>query len=355
MKIVYIDIATTGHHLSYLRSLLSATKDEKVVCLPESNVAFSEKNIIQQKLPPFPYKSLQGYLRWIRAVIRIVQIEKPDIVHFLDGDALYRYGGIGFSQLHAKIVVTCHHIHHWGPCAMLFYRQLSQKADILVFHTESLTKRLTEHKITNTAHVEYPCFHTCTQEDPMYARKRFGIPCDHTHVILALGGTRYNKGLDILLAALKKVNEPFYLLIAGKEEAFDAAYIQEHTKSYHERVFTQLKFLKDEEFEASLNACDIVCLPYRKVFDGASGPLGEGVSLEKMILGPAHGSLGALIKEHHLGMTFKSEEIDSLATVLTTALKTNWIPDETYQIYRQSLSPERFQVAYKMLYRSLTE
>ena len=102
-----------------------------------------------------------------------------------------------------------------------------------------------------------------------------------------------------------------------------------------------------------MNAADIVCLPYRKSFDGASGPLGEGVALGKMIVGANHGSLGKLIKENHLGYIFESEDVHSLANTLDKALSHKWEPDEKYEAYQQILKPERFQKEYLELYKRI--
>ena len=172
--------------------------------------------------------------------------------------------------------------------------------------------------------------------------------------LLALGGTRKGKGLDILLEALKRVQEPFHLIIAGKEEDFKKDFILEHTITYTENVSLFLEFLTDEKFSLCLNAADIVVLPYRKVFDGASGPLGEGVWHYKMIVGPDHGSLGDIVKMNHLGKTFKSEDADVLSEVLNETIKMEWEPDEKYLEYRQSLDPAFFQKKYMKLYSDLT-
>lgn len=52
--------------------------------------------------------------------------------------------------------------------------------------------------------------------------------------------------------------------------------------------------MTDREFAEVIAASDIIALPYRKKFNGASGPLVEGVYLGKCIIGPNHGNLGKL-------------------------------------------------------------
>ena len=50
----------------------------------------------------------------------------------------------------------------------------------------------------------------------------------------------------------------------------------------------------------AINACDYIVLPYRYSFDGASGPLVDGVIADKIIIGANHGSLGNLINNNNL-------------------------------------------------------
>ena len=85
-------------------------------------------------------------------------------------------------------------------------------------------------------------------------------------------------------------------------------------------------------------------------FDGASGPLTEGVNHKKMIIGPDHGSLGRIIEEHHLGYTFESENVLSLHDVIKTALEDDFSYDETADEYRNSLSPDTMRKQYESLF-----
>ena len=102
-----------------------------------------------------------------------------------------------------------------------------------------------------------------------------------------------------------------------------------------------------------MNATDIITIPYRKEFNAASGPLGEGASLRKCIVGPCHGNLGDTIEKNHLGYTFLSEDVNSLAEVLNKALKTEFKPDEKYIEYKNSLDVESFLKSYENLYKTL--
>ena len=140
------------------------------------------------------------------------------------------------------------------------------------------------------------------------------------------------------------------MLIAGKEEDITKDQIEEETASYRDKVTVILDYLDEDRFAMCLNCSDIIVLPYRKKFDGASGPLGEGVAIGKMVVGPNHGSLGQIIRDNHLGFTFEAENEDDLCAVLEEAINSDWTADDRYIAYQELLSPRRFQADYKRLY-----
>ena len=145
----------------------------------------------------------------------------------------------------------------------------------------------------------------------------------------------------------------FHLLIAGDESTYKREFILAESESYSSRVSLLLEYLDDQKFSASLNAADIIVLPYRKIFDGASGPLTDGAYLGKMIVGPSHGSIGKVITANHLGLTFKAENPHSLSRALDEALSMDFAPDEIYSSYQERLSPERFVERYRKLYEGV--
>lgn len=115
----------------------------------------------------------------------------------------------------------------------------------------------------------------------------------------------------------------------------------------------KLDYLTDRELSCAINSADIIALPYRKMFTGASGPLTEGVCLDKIIVGPDHGSIGDIITANHLGYTFEAENVDSLADVMQKALSYDFVIDESYEEYKKRLSPEKFVKEYIRLYNEL--
>ena len=100
---------------------------------------------------------------------------------------------------------------------------------------------------------------------------------------------------------------------------------------------------------------DIIVLPYRKIFDGASGPMCEGIYLGKTIVVPDHGSLGKLIRQSHTGYVFESENVDELAACLNYALHHPCFYDlEAYKA-QQELRPELFTERYMRIYEKVLQ
>lgn len=332
MKVLLIDNVTDGHHMAYATSLHTSQAYESVLAMPKEEFTY------------LPHEDINGfrlgnYLRWVRRVKRLVKEVKPDVIHFLDGNPLVNYMGIGLSFLKRYKTVITYHLYFGGKRKEFGHKRLAKLTHSVV-HTKELASFF--QKFGPVTHIEYPNF--LMREEKAEGRKGN---------ILALGQTRYEKGLDLLLEALKGVKEEFTLTVAGAVGEFDEAYIREHTKSYAEQTEITLRYLSEEEVHSKLKECSIVVLPYRNSFDGASGPLTEGVGYRKCIIGPKGGSLGQIIREHHLGYTFEGENVPSLQMALEEALTSSFAYDEKAEAYRSFLSPERFRQQYADLYKSL--
>ena len=352
VKIVYIDTNTLGHHLFYIGALSQIEGNEVVAILPEKADSLKCR---QYKYETEDRKngkrSFSQYRKWIKEIHGFVKKENPDVVHILNGDFFYRYFGFGLGRFKKyKTVITFHCLRD-GFLNKLSVKSIASCVNAVVLHSEYLKNKLSSYGKTNGVHIEYPNL-TAKACDRREARNYFGLKEDFP-VLACIGETRFDKGLDILLAALNNVTEPFQLLIAGRPVHFDEKYIFEKAQKYSEKVHTALKFLSDDELMYAMNASDIIVLPYRRAFDAASGPLGEGAVLEKCILGPNHGNLNDTIVKNHLGYTFESESSDSLGRVLNEILKKDFVVDEIYQSYKNSLKAEAFINSYKNLYTNL--
>ncbi len=349
MKILFIDFDTNGHHGIYLKTLLELASDDSVLILPHTVEGFSEQ---QYCIESFGRNmSLRQYRKVLYEIESITNTENPDVIHILSGDFLYRFFGLGLDILTGCVLVTFHHM-IFNPIRNFSYRCIFKKINRGIVHTDFIYKQIEESGIKNVSKIEYPCFEKVLNVNLRRLRKTYGIP-DGKKVLLSFGGTRYDKGLDILLNALKGIGMPFHLMIAGVEEDFSKEFIDEHIKGYKENVTYQLSYIEEEKMEEMFAICDIVVLPYRRKFAGASGPLTTGVANGKMIVASDHNSIGNIVTENHLGRTFKVEDVDDLRRVIKQALIDDFIYDENALNYKIEISKESFLQQYDKLYKAI--
>ena len=350
MKILYVDKGVDGHHVTYMRALCKNDDAECVLVLPQ-NVDIPNVDQYIYKTIDKPPRKFRTYMKFLKEINSFIKKEKPDVVHFLYGDFFYRYFGAGLGRFKRyKTVMTVHSARH-SRIEKISLKLISKKIDKIIVHSDYIKSAVEACGVNNAVHVEYPQFNSivCPSD---YAKQKLGID-PNVKVIGCIGGTRPAKGLDIMLEALNDVKQDFRLLIAGAPEAFDAEYIKTHSQKYADKVVTHLHFLSDEELAWAFNASDIIAVPYRRSFNGASGPLGEGVALGKCIVSTDHGNLGDAVTKNHLGYTFASEDVCSLTAAIEKALSTDFVRDEYYEAYRESLDPRYFEEKYKKLYREL--
>lgn len=346
MKIAYVDIVLDGHHMGYLKTLAKEQPDS-ILILPDRVDELGNKQYIldSDKLYKHPLK----YIKWILSVKKIAEREDVDAIHFLYGDVFYRYFGFGLNLIKKiKKINTFHQIRR-SNIKDISLKIIFKNIDIGIVHTDSLKYDLKNIGINNIEQIEYAQFNDLPMGNSTEARKVLNLPKD-IKIIAAIGGTREDKGLDILLDSLNKVNQPFHLLIAGSEVTFNKEFIMNKVQKYKNNVTMILKYLTEEELFNCLVASDIIVLPYRKSFDGASGPLGEGVWLRKLIVGPNHGSIGKILKDNQIGMCFKTEDTNDLAKTINEVLKCDYKWSEGAEKYRNKIDPKKFIEKYKKIY-----
>lgn len=350
-KVLLVDNELTGHHYIYAKTLAEYEYNNIEVIGFFSNI-YKDINVKQPKECSIKkIESIFSYLKWIKEIYLVAKSENVDTIHFLFADTLCKYFGIGFILFRKFKLIGTFHQFRYSFLRNISHKVLFNKMDKSIVHTDFLYNKFKNNRIYKLIHIEYPKFNYMPTYSENFAKSFWKIQTD-APVILALGDTRFDKGLDILLESLKSINFNFHLLIAGKVQTFDEEFIKIHTKSYKNKVTVHLQYLSDEELNMALNAASIIVLPYRKCFDGASGPLGEGVWLKKTIIGPDHGSLGNLIRNNKIGFVFESENINSLTKVLNNVLSNSFIWNEVAENYRDQLNPKFFCERYSDVYSS---
>lgn len=273
-------------------------------------------------------------------------------IHILHFDAVYLGTSI-FKKLkknNVKIIATL----HWYPTREINRKILKRTAkyiDIIVVHSEFIKANLKSIGINNVVVVDYPAF---VSEE--ISNKLSNNKSENDKIIVScLGGTRYDKGLDILIDAFKyfdsTVKENIIFNVAGYEQDIKYDYLMQESQKYDVNVTATNKVLTELEYWENINNSDVILLPYRKIFAGNSGPMTDGVYMNKYIIGPHSGNIGYLIEKYDLGLTFKSEDSSDLARIIKMLPKKDIINNNNK--YREQLGLDKFIDNYCNLYKEI--
>ena len=350
MKILYFEREISGHRLPHLSSIIHGNGAESIIVCSEKIPSIDCKQYVLKNVEG-KKRSFRAFLKMLDEIKSICAIEKPDIVHFTDGNIFYRYFGAGLTKFKKYKTVLTNHNAEEDFLHRLSAKIIASRVNVVTVTSEYSKIVFERSGAKNVVNIEYPQLNDLFF-DKKTSMEYFGIKTS-APIISCIGGTRYDKGLDIILKALKKVSCPFHLLIAGNAEYFTESYIDQETESYKDSVTKVLRFLTDEELAMAISCSDFVAVPYRRGFNGASGPLGEGVWRDKCIIGPISENLGTIIENHHLGYTFEQENPESLTTVLNNALMSPFTIDDEYKKYKSIINHNSFEKSYRELYMSL--
>lgn len=325
MKIKLVDNAISGHHKIYQNSLNNIDK-----CYIDNQII----EFYSMKKNP-----IKAYFQRKRFIEKSVEKES-DIIHFLYIDSIYKCFMIHKNIKHKNVIGTL----HWVPknkINQILLRKFCSKLKYVIVHSEYLKDKMIDIGIENSIVIEYPSF-----------IKRSKIKSNNDKIIIScLGGTRKDKGLDILMNSFKyiedKAKKECLLNLVGKEQDIKYSIVENTAKKYNINLNIKNKFLTDKEYNEEILKSDVILLPYRKIFNGNSGPMTDGIYANKFIIGPNYGNLGFLINKYNLGDTFKVEDSIDLAKKISNLCSTSLIKEHEYS---KKLSIDNFLESHKKLY-----
>lgn len=351
MKILYIENATTGHRVTHLLAF-EALPHENYLMIPEFP-AQSTMHWIPYQNQFIEHRCFKTYLQFIKQIVEVVREYQIDLVHFLDTDSIYRYFGIGLGWIPCPVLLTCHGL-KTSRLHDIAIRRLYSRAEYGVIHTRHLAQRLQSLGISNYVHIENPMLEPMSQLTVSQAREHFGIAQD-AFTIGALGATAAYKRMDILVEALNQVTEPCTLLVAGKADVYDEAYIRSHMTNEKVSLCLHLRWLEGSEFVDAVQASDVLAFPYDKGFDASSSPMVSAVMHGKLAVSSDHGSLGDVMREYQLGPTVPAEDVSALAQAIDCLARGEFSFSQQAQAFRKELDVAVFQEKYQKIYQSIQQ
>lgn len=217
---------------------------------------------------------------------------------------------------YTKVVYTVHDV---IPPVKSFYYSMPSLAkmyktvDHIIVHSKKNKEQLIEmfnvepDKISVVFHGTETSYNFYEQDA---CREKFGIDKSKT-VCLFFGAIREQKGLDILIEAMKGIPD-MQLVIAGGMpfgESFDR--YDELIKKNNIDCVKYIKFIPEEWSDELFQACDMVCLPYR-YFYSQSGVFMQSIQYRKPVVISDVSAFGEYLTKYNMGVLVKPRDISDL-------------------------------------------
>lgn len=150
--------------------------------------------------------------------------------------------------------------------------------------------------------------------DSFKARDILNIPEDKT-VFLFFGQIKKVKGVDILLKAileLKKEREDFFVIIAGNVWKADFRECQEiiDDNNLTNILYTDIRYIPDEEIKYFYSAADVCVLPYTDVYQ--SGVIQLAYGYKKAVVSSNLPAFTQFVHDEETGYTFQNKNVNDL-------------------------------------------
>lgn len=156
------------------------------------------------------------------------------------------------------------------------------------------------------------------------ARKKLNLPSD-CRVLLFFGSIRPNKGLDVLLKAMKDIcinNPKTLLVIAGalpRGMSFKPYSEIIQRLDLSKNVRPVIEFVPDEDVDYFMSASDVVVLPYKE-FESQSGVLLRAYAHKKPVVVTDVGAMGEIVLEDKVGLVVEPDSPGALAGAVIDVL-----------------------------------
>jgi glycosyltransferase involved in cell wall biosynthesis len=249
----------------------------------------------------------------------------PDLVHLQWPEEQYRWRGEGtldsritrflgaladLKQRGAKLAWTVHNIaphdHVEDAADGNVYAQVINAVDLIVHHCEMSARLMTQRYPSARAkpHVVVPHGHYLAYPnagDAPGARRKLGIPPER-FVFLHFGQIRGYKGLDLLLAAFRRVGVPHkHLLLAGEyvevtgRGMLKDRLVMAYAKRFSGNVSLWPKAVPSDEVQTYFNAANCVVLSHTRGLN--SGVAVLGMTFGKLVIGPRIGCIESVLAQ----------------------------------------------------------
>jgi glycosyltransferase involved in cell wall biosynthesis len=198
--------------------------------------------------------------------------------------------------------------------------------------------------------IQHPLYsHFGQKKDRREAESKLGL-AEGKKNILFFGLIRTYKGLDILLEAFGKLPEDYQLIIAGEPYgSFDKYQEIIDRLPGKDRIFMDLKYIKDSEVTDYFSAADVAVLPYRSATQ--SGISSVSYHFEVPMIVTDVGGLKETIGDRGTGLVASEGTPEAIHAEILKYFN----DPEIRQMCIENIRSEKERLSWKTFARKLTE
>jgi glycosyltransferase involved in cell wall biosynthesis len=259
--------------------------------------------------------------------VQLAELVKPDVIHVL-GTSAVSGSLVHFARARAlPLIVTVHDLptgEGIAQRAFAFRSRHFTSADRILVHGDWSLKRLVERYGPSVGAKARPIrFGAYDYGSPTAStselRARFRLP-SHGPVVLFFGSLRRNKGLEVLLRALRRAPS-VHLFVAGVPASGSEPGVEWYQRlarhiGVDARITWLTRYVGDDEVADVFGSADVVALPYLRSFAAQSSVLSIAATFGVPVIASDVGEMGREIRERSLGIYVQAESIEALGDAL---------------------------------------
>lgn len=343
MKIILCEFEKKGHCKVYFNSLLKIKGTH--LKLIETDLFKKDRNVLLK---------LIDRLNLLKKFLDDGSEKK--IIHILFGDTFFYIPIIRklFSK-EKKIIMTLHNVNK-SKIKRFLVKNFSKKVSKVVVHSEFLYQELNEIGVKNCEVVFYPSFFDYSNCNLKEIKQRKKLD-NQLIVISLLGGTRKDKGYEILFEAFKYLGKEYKKNIifnfTGMESYYKNDFIITKCQENNINYICDIREITDEEFLENVFITDIMLMPYLKSFGGNSGPMTEAIVNKIPCITPKELNIGKINLKNNLGEVFECENPKSLAKAIERTIENLGKGIYYNTDFYKELTEEKFLEEYRKIYEKV--
>jgi len=334
-NLLMIDPQSLGTMGSYDYNLLSNMQLKNKVLIGNKKFEYQDSDKIEF-IPYFNYTNkilplkIFSFLKSYIKLLNYIRTHKLQIIHYqwlrIPKLEYFILKLIKKINPDVKLFFTAHNIlpHDTGLKYLNIFKKIYKIFDGVIVHTSSSKNKLSELGVEKDKIYVIP--HGTSKlkiDESIYEKKieslKNKINKKSQKIVFGFLGTISNyKGIDMLLKTWESNkflcdNREIKLVIAGKVSSYDKGKLYNSTNKC-KNIYTDIRRLTNEEFQAYLKLCDVILLPYEKI--SQSGILLSAIHEQKPVVVSEVGGLTDPFKFGKIGWKFKKNSNKEFEEVL---------------------------------------